>query len=225
MWSGLKMLAFIMLPVTAVLIIMGEPIIRLLFEREEFTRQSTIETTWALIFLAIGFFPYAARDLLTRVLYSLQDTRTPVIINTFTIILNVIFSIILVRFLDQGGLGLGMALGGFANFIIMLYAIRRKLGLVVDRNALVEIGKIVVAVIVMSVVLWLIQGFYFGSEVISDSAICANGINNVSYSLLEQLTDLLLLYAVAGASFIISCFVLKVDIIGRAIMRLFKIRN
>ncbi|OEH85476.1 murein biosynthesis integral membrane protein MurJ [Desulfuribacillus stibiiarsenatis] len=153
MWNGLKMLAFIMLPVTAILMILGEPIVRLLFEREEFTRESTIETNWALMFLALGFFPYAARDLLARVFYSLQDTRTPVIINTITITLNVIFSIILVRYLDQGGLGLGMALGGFANFMIMLWAIRRKLGLVVDRQSLVEIGKIMVATISILILL------------------------------------------------------------------------
>lgn len=165
LWQGIKALAFIMLPVTVFLLVLGEPVVRLLFERAEFTRESTIETSWALWFLAIGFFPFAARDLLTRVFYALQDTKTPVIINTVTIIINIIASIILIRYLDQGGLGLGMAIGGICNFFIMLYVLRRKTGLIVERTALIQLSKIVVATTVMAITMLITKPYIIDGTV------------------------------------------------------------
>ncbi|OEF96810.1 murein biosynthesis integral membrane protein MurJ [Desulfuribacillus alkaliarsenatis] len=206
MWSGLKMLAFIMLPVTAVVMIMGEPIVRLLFEREEFTRQSTLETNWALLFLAIGFFPYAARDLLTRVFYSLQDTRTPVIINTITITLNVIFAIILVRFLDQGGLGLAMALGGIVNLILMLFIIRYKLGVVIDRHAILQIGKIAIATVAMAITLLIAKPYFAIDTTVSTSAI-------------EQLIQLLIPLTLACIMYLVFTLLLRVDSLHAVLRR------
>ncbi len=203
MWGGIKTLAFIMLPVTAILIILGEPIVRLLFERGEFTATSTLETNWALMFLAIGFFPYAVRDLLTRVFYSLQDTRTPVIINTTTITLNIIFSIILVRFFDQGGLGLGMALGGIINFVIMLYVIRRKLGIVVDRHSITQIGKIAIATVAMSLTLWLVKDYFVNT----DYATLESG----AISFFQQLIDILMILIIGGSVYLLIAWVTRVD--------------
>lgn len=157
MWTGLRTLAFIMLPVSAIFIVSGQPIIQLLFERAEFTAESTAQTVWALTFLALALFPYAARDLMTRVLYSLQDTRTPVIVNTFTILLNVVFAVILVRYLDQGGLGLALALGATANLFIMLAVIKYKLGAVADHHSLTQLGRIAISTAIMAAVLIVAQ--------------------------------------------------------------------
>jgi len=74
------------------LILLARPIVSMLFERGEFTATIAEMTAWALIWYAAGLVGHSIMEVLTRAFYAQQDTKTPVIIGTIAMGLNVVFS-------------------------------------------------------------------------------------------------------------------------------------
>lgn len=75
--KSLRVIWFMGLPLSAVLLALPTEIIKMLFERGQWTDYSTWITAAALILLVPSVFFYVARDLATRVFYAYQDSQTP----------------------------------------------------------------------------------------------------------------------------------------------------
>ncbi|MBU1656934.1 MAG: murein biosynthesis integral membrane protein MurJ, partial [Candidatus Omnitrophica bacterium] len=75
---SLNTVFMVMVPAAAGLMILSEPVVRILFQRGEFTEYSTAITQSALFFYAFGLFAYAGIKILVNAYYSMGDTRTPV---------------------------------------------------------------------------------------------------------------------------------------------------
>jgi putative peptidoglycan lipid II flippase len=99
---GLRSIFFITIPSAAGLLALGEPIIRLLFEAGEFGPADTKATAYALFFFAPGLVALSGTQLLTRIYYSLQDTRTPVKVGIQAVIINTLLSLGFLRFTHLG---------------------------------------------------------------------------------------------------------------------------
>lgn len=125
---GVRTIIFITLPAAAGLIALRTPIIRLLFQQGLFTAEDTRATAFALLFYCIGLFAYSAIQLLNRVFYSLQDTKTPVAVGILTIAVNIVLNFLLIKPLAHGGLALAYSLAGIVNMAGLLYILRIKLG-------------------------------------------------------------------------------------------------
>jgi putative peptidoglycan lipid II flippase len=110
------------------LILLREPIIELLFQRGEFDAESTRLTSKALLYYAIGLWAFSAVRIVTATFFALQDTRTPVKTAAISIIANVVFSILLMRPLDHGGLALAVSLASIVNLILLTKALNTKVG-------------------------------------------------------------------------------------------------
>jgi putative peptidoglycan lipid II flippase len=127
--EGAKFSLFILLPATAGLFALAQPIIQLLFEHGSFTREDTIVTTYALINYLPGLIGYGLAYLLTRAFYALQDTRTPLVVGAITVALNVILDYTLVGPLGVGGLALATSLAGIANALMLFMLLQKRLGM------------------------------------------------------------------------------------------------
>ena len=62
---------------SVLLVVLAEPIVRLLFERGEIRRASTGRATLALICLAPGLVAFSMVNILARAFFALGDTKTP----------------------------------------------------------------------------------------------------------------------------------------------------
>jgi len=125
--QGLAYVAFTNLIASILLVLLAEPIIRLLFERGEFSAVSTERTTLALTFLAPGLIAFSMVNILARAFFSLGDTRTPMLISSVCLGLNVVFTFGLVFSFAEGGLGAANTLSALCNVSLLFYALRRKL--------------------------------------------------------------------------------------------------
>src|SRR5438132_7079109 len=74
---SLRMILFLTIPASIGLIVLGEPVIRLFYERDQFDAASTVGTASAMVFYALGLVGHATVEIVDRVLYSLGDTRLP----------------------------------------------------------------------------------------------------------------------------------------------------
>lgn len=125
--QALGYLIFVNLIASVCLMVLAEPIIRLLFERGEFSPLATNRASFALAGLAPGLIAFSAVNILARSFYALGDTSTPMKISCFCLATNVVFVIALLEPFKQGGLGIANTLSAGANVWLLLHVLRRKL--------------------------------------------------------------------------------------------------
>jgi putative peptidoglycan lipid II flippase len=126
--QGLGTLLFANVIAAVLLVVLAEPIIRLLFERGKFTADSTDRATFALVCLAPGLLAFSVVNVLARAFFALGDTKTPMKISVVCLTLNALLTVVLVHPLRQGGLGLANSATAAVNLALLAYALRRKLG-------------------------------------------------------------------------------------------------
>src|SRR5881394_1980443 len=125
--QGLSYLIFVNLIASVLLVVLAEPIIRLIFERGQFDESSTQRAAFALACLVPGLVAFSMVNVLARAFYALGDTQTPMKISVVCLGLNLVFALWLIGPLRQGGLGIANTLTAAWNVGLLLYALRRKM--------------------------------------------------------------------------------------------------
>ena len=103
-------------------------IVKVLFEEGSFNSHDTYLTSTALFFYSIGILAYGLKELLAKSFYSLQDTKTPVRNATISVVINIVFSIILVNIMGIGGLALASSISATVTTMLLLISLRKKIG-------------------------------------------------------------------------------------------------
>src|SRR5699024_10015185 len=75
--SSLSMISVLVIPAMVGLIIFSSPIVKLVFERGQFTAEDTLITSQCLQLYAIGLIGVAVRDIISKSFYAMKDTKTP----------------------------------------------------------------------------------------------------------------------------------------------------
>jgi putative peptidoglycan lipid II flippase len=125
--QGLSYLVFANWIASVLLVVLAEPIIRLLFEGRKFDATSTDQTTLALVCLAPGLVAFSIVNVLARAFYALGDTKTPMKISVFCLTFNLLLAVVLVWRFKQAGLGIANTISSVVNVSLLLYALRHKL--------------------------------------------------------------------------------------------------
>lgn len=146
-----KFSLFILLPATAGLFVLAQPIIQVLFEHGNFTPEDTLVTAYALTNYLPGLIGYGLAYLLTRAFYALQETRTPLVVGAITVALNVILDYALVGPMGVGGLALATSVAGIANALALLIVLQRRLSQNLRIGADRETVKMLGAALIMGV--------------------------------------------------------------------------
>jgi putative peptidoglycan lipid II flippase len=127
--QGLRATAAIMIPAALGYLVLARPIVRLLLEHGATGAVSGDLVADVLVAFAVGLFPFSAFQLLLRAFYSMQDTRTPALVNVAAIAVNVVLDLVFFFVLDLGvqGLALGFALQYVFGAAALAMIIRRRL--------------------------------------------------------------------------------------------------
>lgn len=152
---ALRIVLLINIPATAGLIVLGEPILAMLFERGAFTAETTQLTAQALLAYSLGLSAFSAIKVGAPVFYALKDTRTPVRIAIVCMVANIIFSLILIGPLRHTGLALATTLAAFLNAGLLFYHLRSKIGYRPGRAFITLLIKTAIATGVMTLFLFL----------------------------------------------------------------------
>lgn len=127
---GLAMILLIVIPAAVGLMLLDQPVVRLLFERGSFTARDTLITAQALLAMAPGLVFLALSMLLMRVCYALDDVRTPLLTGGLSVAVNVGASLLLTPALGHVGLAWANSLAAGVNALLMLGLLARRLGFV-----------------------------------------------------------------------------------------------
>ncbi|HET7815529.1 MAG TPA: murein biosynthesis integral membrane protein MurJ [Candidatus Baltobacteraceae bacterium] len=125
MTLGLRLVNFITIPSVCALIVLAYPIVQTLFERGSFHASATALCAGLLPYAAIGLLGMAANVVLTRCAFACQEVAWPVGISVFTVVVNVLLSIIWLPSLGARGLLLANSLSQTMQAAMLLILVRR----------------------------------------------------------------------------------------------------
>jgi len=160
---ALRVMLYMMLPATAGLIALGLPIVQVLFEHGRFTPEASRLTYHALAAYCLGLPAFAGVKIVVSAFYSMKDTRTPVRVATYCLLINMVGNLTLMWRFGVGGLALATTLASCANAGILLYLFRRKLGLLGGRLLLKSFVQSAVVSLLMAGLSWSLLHWTAGS--------------------------------------------------------------
>ncbi len=180
--SSMKLIFLMTVPSACGLVVLSEPIIRLLYLHGGAFKDSDVPmTAYALAGYSIGLTGYAAIKVLSPAFYALDDARTPMIIAVGSIIVNAGASFLfrdLLSVYNLGHVGVALATSSVAlvNFFALALMMRRRIERINGRDIAASFVKIVIASALMSVVCWFsykfLHGWLGGHGIISKSIEC-----------------------------------------------------
>lgn len=193
---GVREIVYIMIPASAGMIMLSNPIIKVLFERHQFSAADTHKVAAILVFHCAGLVFFGLLMVLNRIFYSLKDVRTPLIVAMASILSNLFLDWLLIKLMGTPGVALSTSLVAGINIVALIIILRKKIGYLGGRKILVSFVKTGLATIVMSGAVYLLWRFlnrYFNK-------------NNFEIVLL-----LFLIIVIAGLLYILITYFLKME--------------
>ncbi len=150
---AVRIVSFITIPATVGILMLRQPIIRVLFQHGQFVAESTVLTARALLFYATGLPAISAVKLIVQAFYSTRDTRTPVVIAALMLILNFglnsLFLVFLFARLKNGGPALATAISAYVNCGVLFWIFRNRHGRIGAKEIIRSSMKMIAAAALM----------------------------------------------------------------------------
>src|SRR5438067_7662044 len=191
---GLRQIAFLLIPASAVSAVLAEPITRLVYQRGAFEPSQTPIVAAALAAFSAGLFFNGAMLLLNRAFFSLQSNWIPTMVALGNLGLNAALDAAFYRF-GTWAIPLATSIVNIAGTVVLLWLLRRRLVRIELRETASSAGRIVVASAVLG-------GIAFGVWYGLDQA--------VGRSFGGQLVSVGAALTVGTAGYLFSCRLLRV---------------
>lgn len=155
---ALELATGLALPATVGLIVLAEPIVRLLFEHGAFGAADSTATAHALMWLALGLPAHVLIKALSPAFYARSDTMTPLMATAKGLGVALALSVLLDHFFGASGIAASIAAGAWSSALSLLRKGAGAFGLSIDASARSRLPRIVLAAIAMGALLWLTTG-------------------------------------------------------------------
>ena len=154
--KAVNSISIFVIPASVVLLFFSRPIVQLLFGRGAFDAKAIEMTAAALLFSAVGLPGIGIREALSKSFYAIQDTKTPMFAALAGMVVNIILSLLLSRFMGLGGLALASGIAAIVTAVWLLISLGRKIeGFCINR-ILQTLGKVTLASVLMGILSRLI---------------------------------------------------------------------
>lgn len=154
---SLRLILFITIPAMIALMALRVPILSVLFQRGKFDLQSTLMTAQALLYYTLGLWAFSLRRIIVSAFFSLQDTKTPMKAAIVALVINVVFSILLIGPLKHGGLALATSIASAVNVVLLTAILVKRIGTFFNREFYISVIKVTAASILMLLSIFLIN--------------------------------------------------------------------
>lgn len=160
---AVELALFFAMPATVALIVSALPIVHGVFEHGAFTPEDTLGTAAVLMAFSAGVPAYVLIKVLTPGFYARSDTKTPLRLALWSMLVNLVGNLILIWPLAHVGVGVATALSAWVNVALLWFTLRKRGHIEIDRRLRQKAWRIVAAAIVMGVAL------YFGNALAESS--------------------------------------------------------
>jgi putative peptidoglycan lipid II flippase len=156
---GLELAVGLALPAMLGLIVLSEPVVRMLFEHGLFTAADTVGTAHALMVLALALPAHVLIKALSPAFFARGDTLTPLMATLKGFAVAVVLGIVLGHVYGAGGIAASIALGAWSSAFTLIRGIAAGFGFSIDDACRRRLPRIVVAATVMGGLLWAATHF------------------------------------------------------------------
>lgn len=196
MISSLTLVFVLTLPATAWLMLLAEPIIRLIFERGAFTAFDTMATAQTLTFFSIGLFAYSANKVLVPAFYALDKTKYPVIASFIAVVFNIVIVYFTIDRFQHLSIAFSTSCTMLINFTFLMAVLYKSMGGYSLSTLIKALFKIGIACSGLIVTVLAIHPFM-------ETILAGN--------LLQQVTGLVILFLTSGICYVLLLNVLKLQ--------------
>tara|TARA_Y100000590_G_C15748487_1_gene1023128 strand:+ start:544 stop:2088 length:1545 start_codon:yes stop_codon:yes gene_type:complete len=158
---SLEFAVVISLPATFGIILLAEMIIKIFFEHGEFTTIDSYYTSRALILFAIGLPAYILIKVMNPSFFAREDTKTPLYVSLICVIINIIFSLFLIKYLRETGIALATSIAAWVNVILLFIILKKRKFIKLDQKIKNNLIKILFAAIIMGLTTYLIRNLFY----------------------------------------------------------------
>jgi putative peptidoglycan lipid II flippase len=127
---GFRQSAFLVMPSLVGLLVLGDPLMRLLFVHPGggFSVEDAHHSANAMFYLAWGLLAFTWVKVAVQGFFAIHDTKSPVIIASLSMALNIVFILLLVKPMGFQGLAFATTLSYAANFFGLYWMLGRRFG-------------------------------------------------------------------------------------------------
>lgn len=147
--NSLGMLSILLMFLSFFVLVDSKQIISIIFERGSFDAQAAKITGIVLAAYSFLYVFSGIREVLTRALFAIKDTKTPMLNSAVGVCFNILFSITLVKVIGIAGIAIGTVLSNLIISALLIRSVRRKIPEMNLQPFIISVLKQIVAGIVM----------------------------------------------------------------------------
>lgn len=193
----LKTIIFITIPVTILIVFFAEIIVKILFYRGAFNKESLDITSTATAIYALALTFVCLKVILFKVFYAIQDTKSPTKSAVIAIVINIILSIVLTKILGYIGIIISTVIASIVSTILLIAMFSKKNGKLIDEKLCKDTGKIFISSLIMAIIIVVVN------KLINDIFINNGILIDIVKAIIETLVGIII--------YLLSLFLMKFD--------------
>ncbi len=192
---------FMTLPAAAALLVMSEPIVRLLYERGAFAANNSTPTVAAILAIfGLGLPAFVLIKAFTPGYFAREDTRTPMVFAAISVVVNVATALTLFPSMGAPGIAVASAVAGWVNAALLLGVLVRRGHWGRDVPLLKRIPRLLLAAALMGMALWFVED-WFAPQLASSAPLLTKAVTLALLSGAGAILYFALAFATGGADF------------------------
>jgi len=201
--ATIRMAAFILIPATAMLIVLSKPLVKLLFERGAFTPEATALISGIFALYTLQLFFAAVAVLLSKVFFAFQDIRSIAHLSIMAVALKAGLNLTLMRLVTPAAAGIALAtsLTEAVIMLAMLVVLRKKLGRLSLTGALDAVARITAASAAAALIMIAAKEYF--------------SVSSFTNRIFNQTADIFALTALGTLTYVIICHWLRIHELGK----------
>jgi putative peptidoglycan lipid II flippase len=162
---ALELAAGLVLPAMLGLIVLSEPVVRMLFQHGAFTSSDSADTAQILIWLALGLPAHVLVKTLSPAFFARQDTLTPLMATLKGLAVAIVLAVVLNQIAGPSGIAASVACGAWSSALALIRRGAATFGFSIDAVARRRLARIILAAAAMGGLLWASARLVLATEV------------------------------------------------------------
>ena len=155
--EGVRGMLFFLIPIMVGSIVLSRTIVHILYGRGAFTDESVQQTAQAFTGYAVGIIGFGIREIISRVFYSLKNTKIPTRNAIIGMLINIILNLTLSKWLGIRGLALATSISSIISAFLLLKDAKRMGVYYIDEKLVSAIFKMICFAMIMGASIILIS--------------------------------------------------------------------
>jgi putative peptidoglycan lipid II flippase len=156
---GLELAIGLALPAALGLMVLGEPITRMLFQHGAFTASDTAATAQVLLWLALGLPAHVLVKALSPAFFARNDMRAPLLATLKGLAVAIVLGVVLGQIFGAAGIAAAIACGAWSSALALIRRGAAGFGFSIDAMGRWRLPRIIVSALAMGGLLWLSAHF------------------------------------------------------------------